>query len=176
MDTSDLLSIIALVVSLLTFVINLAFNRYYYGPSCKISAYSVQNGAGVQIRLENVGNRIMRVKTVDFSVNGNEYVVDTWKILQGINFTGKAVARPNREVIIPNSAQNLLTLTFDDQDNLLKAWELISKLSVRVRYNGLLKRCSTKRTLKNDYEAFIDALTDGEGNMRALKVFKKLDK
>lgn len=177
MKTSDILSIIAISISTITFLLNNVLDRYYYGPNCKIAAYSIANGAGIQIRLENIGNRIMRISKVEYSLNGGPYSSDTVTLFSGIPIVSKSVARPYREVIIPKDPQKLITVLFSNQDDLLKGWDIVNGLTVRVEYLGPIKRFfPTYRKLENDSKAFYDAISINTKTYRELKVFQKESK
>ena len=66
MTLSDILSIIAIVVSVIGFFLSRSLDRFLYGPKCRISAYSVPQG--LQIQIANVGDRILHIKRVSYTI------------------------------------------------------------------------------------------------------------
>ena len=59
---------------------------------------------------------------------------------------------------------------------MIKAWEIVNNLTVKVEFNGLFKRFApTYRSLSCDYETFMDVMKDENGNIRQLKAFSNLE-
>ena len=173
--TSDILSIIAIIISVLGFVLGQQIDNFFNGPKCRIAVFSVPKG--LQIRLENVGNRIMRVKKVTYTVSPDKkdkssYTENLSSLFYSIPCETRAEARLTNQALFPNSKHNLLTITFDTQERLIEAWEKVASITVKVEYYGPIKRFSpTTTTLKDEYDVFIDALKDENGNYRKLKAF-----
>lgn len=62
-----LLSISALILSILGFITNRYIDSMIYGPKCRIVVFSIECGRGLVIRIENVGSRIMNVAKVSYT-------------------------------------------------------------------------------------------------------------
>lgn len=179
MQISDILSIIAIVVSLIVFFLNRQLDSYLYGPKCRIAAYSVSRGLRIQIA--NGGNRVMHVKKVSYTVCSDVKKIETYthnlsSLFYDLTCETRSETRPTNEDLFPNSTQNLFTTTFFSQEEMIKAWNIVQHITVKVEYNGIIKQFfPTYRSLKCDYETFMDVISDGKGNIRKLKAFVDTD-
>jgi len=179
MTISDILSVIAIVVSIIGFFLSRHLDRFLYGPKCRISAYSVPKG--LQIQIANVGDRIMHVNKVSYTIcsdikNKEAYTHNLSSLFYCLPCETRSETRPIDEDLFPNSRQKLLTTTFETQEEMMKAWEIVNKLTVKVEYNGPIKRFfPTYRSLSCDYETFIDVMKDENGNIRQLRAFTNSD-
>ena len=179
MNTSDILSIVAIIISVVGFVLSRRIDSFLYGPTCRIAAFSVPRG--FQILLENVGNRIMRIKRVTYTINTDKnnkalYTDNLSSLFIEIPCETRGEARLFNENLFPNSKHKLINTTFFSQDDLLKAWEIVGVITVKVEYRGPIRHFfPTYRSLDVDYDTFLDALKDENGNLRRLKAFKDTD-
>ena len=180
MNTSDILSIIAITISVVGFILSRYIDSFLYGPKCRIAAFSVPKG--LQILLENVGNRIMHIKRVTYTINPDKknkalYTDNLSSLFYKIPCETRGEARLLNEDLFPNSKHKLINTTFITQDDLLKVWEIVDKITVKVEYCGPIRRFfPTYRSLHIDYITFLDAMKDENGNMRELKAFKQMSK
>lgn len=115
MGISDILSIIAIVVSVIVFVLNRRLDSYLYGPKCRICAYSVPKGLMIQIG--NGGNRVMHVKRISYTIcsdikNLDDYTHNLSSLFYNLTCETRSETRPVDEDLFPNSKQNLFTTTF----------------------------------------------------------------
>ena len=177
MKTSDILSIIAIAISAVSFILGRHIDNFLYGPKCRIAAFSVPKG--LQILLENVGNRIMHIKRVTYTINPDKknkesYTDNLSSLFYKIKCETRGEARPLDEDLFPNSKHKLINTTFYTQNDLINAWEIVDKITVKVEYRGPIKRFfPTYRSLHIDYITFLDALKDENGENRELKAFKE---
>lgn len=173
-EISDILSIIAIVISVFGFFFSRISDSFFNGPKCRIAVFSIEKG--LQIQMENVGNRIMRVKSISYTSTPekkNSYKKNLSSFFYEIPCETRSEARPINQALFPNSKHKLLTTTFDSQDKLMKAWEIAKSLTVKVEYCGPIKRFKpTYISLKDAHETFLDALKDENGNNRQLKAFR----
>lgn len=177
MNTSDILSIIAIAISVICFILSRNLDNFLYGPKCRVVAFSVPKG--LQIILENVGNRIMHIKRVTYTVSPDQknkalYRDNLSSLFYEIPCETRGEDRPFKEDLFPNSKHKLINTTFYTQENLIKAWEIVDQITVKVEYRGPIKRFfPTYRSLHIDYITFLDALKDEKGENRELKAFKE---
>lgn len=77
--------------------------------------------------------------------------------------------------MLPNSNHNLYKSTFRSQKDLLSAWEIVKELKIKVIYHGvhdeLLKKEIYTSQFNVDYDVFMVALREKDGNIRNLEVF-----
>ena len=176
MKTSDILSIIAISISVTGFILGRYIDYFLYGPKCRIAVYSIPRG--LQILLENVGNRIMHIKRVTYTLdtdikNKNSYVNNLSSFFYSIPCETRGEARPINEDLFPNSKHRLMNTTFKTQNDLLKAWAVVNNITVKVEYRDPIKRFfPTYRSLHIDYMTFLDAIKDEKGNIRKMKAFE----
>lgn len=176
-DASDWIALFALILSILNFVLNQSLEYFFYGPYCRLIVNSISKGFDIQ--LENVGGRVMHVDRILFSVkkdrNDNHiFTNDLSSLFYSIPCETRAEARLEDVVLFPNSKHHLLTTTFFTQEDLLKAWDIIKNLTIKVEYKGLFRQYfPTVRNLKPDYKAFRSAISDGKNGIRKLKAFEK---
>lgn len=178
MNTSDILSIIAIVVSVLGFVITLGLDKQLYGPDFRIVAFSIPKG--IEIQLENVGPRIRKVIGITYTLDTIKrkkdiatYTDNLSSLFYHIPCLTRGESRMKHESLFPDSKHKLLKTTFEKQDQLIEAWEIVGKLTVKVEFKGLFLKHSIIKSLKNDYDTFLDALIDENGNMRTLLAYKE---
>lgn len=183
MTPETLLSAIAIIISIIGFLAGRYFDSIVYGPKHRIAVFSVENGKGLEIQFENVGSRIMHIKRISYTTEElsssakkdmREYTTNLSRLFYNIPCDTRAESRvAEPEYLFPNSKHKLIRTTFNSQEDLLKAWEIISKLTVKIEYCGIIRRFSPiKVELKKDYDIFMDAIKDGDGRIRILKAFK----
>ncbi len=177
MKPEDIITIVSLSLSILAFFFSLMHDRYLYGPKCRIIVNSVSDGKGFSIQLENVGNRIMRLKRVLYSTHYDpdaktSYTDNICSFFYSIPCESMSAARLYEMALFPNSKHNLITITFNNQADLVKAWEIVSRMRVKAEYKGFIrKHIYVDRALKMEYQSFMDAMNDGNGGMRKLHCF-----
>lgn len=172
---SDILSIIAILISIGTFILNYKMGFVLNGPYCRVCAFSIPKG--FEIQLENVGSRIMHVKSVEYIVEDkSQGLIDCGenlsKVFINIPCETKAEARLNEESLFPNSKHKLIKITFASQDKLIEAWELTSRIKVKVLYKKFIRTKEQIFDLSVDYRIFIDAIQEADGSYRSLKAFE----
>ena len=119
----------------------------------------------------------MHIKCVTYTVDDDIYNKEFYtnnlsSLFYSLPCVTRSEVRLVDEVLFPNSKHKLLTTTFDTQDDLMKAWEIVNRLTVKVEYHGPIKRFRpTYRSLSCDYRAFIDVMKDPNGDIRKLKAF-----
>lgn len=175
------LSALAIIISIINFAASRFLDSFLYGPRCRVAVFSADNGRGVEIQFENVGSRIMHVKRISYTTEQKPKNSKRDKRTYSTNLSGffydipcdtrseSRIAEP--ENLFPNSKHRLMRTTFDTQEDLLRAWEIIHKMTVKVEYCGFLHR-TTKTELKINYSIFMDALKSNDGTLRILKVFR----
>ena len=176
MEISDYLAILAIVISVVGFALNRGLDNYLYGPFCHINIYSIEKGRGVQIQFENVGDRIMHVKKITYSSAGRDkkpsFTDNLSSFFWKIPCETRSEARVRDENLFANSKQILLSVTFATQEDLMRAWDIIKDLTIKVEYKGIISRLfPTYISLQKEYDTFRDSINDGKGGIRKLKAF-----
>ncbi len=173
MKVTDLMAYIALAISILNVLYTLIKDNYLYKPLCRVAAESKPRG--IKIVLENVCNRTMYVHRIGYYIKDKtSYTTNLSGLFYSVPCETRSEARLRHIPLFSNSSHYLLSITFDSQEELLMAWEIIKSLMVVVEYRGYFRRHITKvYDLKNDYDCFMDALNDGKGGLRKLKAFLK---
>lgn len=179
-----ILSATAIIISIIGFLAGRYFDHILYGPKCRVAVFSADNGRGLEIQFENVGTRIMHVKRISYTTeamprrtkrDNREYTTNLSRLFYCIPCDTRAESRvAEPEYLFPNSKHRLIRTTFNTQEDLLKAWEIVSKITVKVEYCGVIRHFfSTKVELKINYDIFMDALKNGDGSLRTLKAFRE---
>lgn len=183
-NIETILSAIAIIISIVGFFANRCLDSVLYGPKCRVAVFSADNGRGFEIQFENVGSRIMHVKRISYTTepfhsntrkDKRKYTTNLSELFYGIPCDTRAESRVDEpEYLFPNSKHRLIRATFFSQDDLLEAWKIVSNITVKVEYCGILRQLfPTKVELKNNYIIFMDALRNGDGSLRTLKTFRK---
>lgn len=178
-----ILSATAIIISIIGFIAGRFLDSFLYGPRCRVSVFSADGGRGIEIQFENVGSRIMHVKRISYTIEQKPpklkrdkriYHTNLSEFFYGIPCDTRSESRiAEPEYLFPNSKHRLIRTTFGSQEDLLRAWEIIHKMTVKVEYCGLLRQfVPTKTELKINYDIFMDALKNGDGTLRTLKAFK----
>ncbi len=179
-----ILSALAIIISIVGFITNRCLDSVLYGPKCRIAVFSADSGRGLEIQFENVGSRIMHVKRISYTTEApisnkrkdkRKYTTNLSELFYSIPCDTRAESRvAEPEYLFPNSKHRLIRTTFFSQEDLLKAWEIISQITVKVEYCGIIRRFfPTNVELKINYDIFIDALKNEDGTLRTLKAFRE---
>ena len=160
------------------FILGRHLDNFLYGPKCRIVAFSVPKG--LQIILENVVIKlcILNVSHIPLAPTKRPDFISRYlfSLFYEIPCETKGEDRPCNEDLFPDSKHKLINTTFNTQDDLIKAWEIVDKITVKVEYRGPTKRLfPTYRSLHINYIIFLDALKDVNGKNRELKAFKELN-
>ena len=83
-------------------------------PDCRIKASSIENGSGIDIRLENVGTGVMIVDDISYYLtvdNKSKQYTYLSKIFYGIDCKTRSEASLQGDHLLPNSNHNLYKST-----------------------------------------------------------------
>ena len=160
-----ILSLIAILVSVLTLFIQKKMQTQENIAKCRIKASSIS--AGIAIRIENVGNSIIHISDIkceakDLCRNECEPYDSITRFFYGVPCKTRKEARLLGDYLFPNSNHNLFSITFSTQSDLMVAWEIVGKLEIAVSFKDIYgnERTESKR-LKVDYDSFWDAISIG---------------
>lgn len=181
-----ILSALAIIISIIGFLANRYLDSMLYGPKCRVAIFSVDNGKGFEILFENVGSRIMHIKRISYTTeklppntkkDKRKYTANLSQFFYSIPCDTRAESRVvEPEYLFPNSKHKMLKTTFNSQEELLEAWKIAEKITVKVEYCGIIRQFfPTKVELKKDYDIFMDALKNSDGTQRTLKAFKEIN-
>lgn len=176
MGMSDILAIIALIISITSFFFNFYLNNRFYGPESRVIVNSIPKG--FKIQFENVGDRIMHIDRISYSVVSDGtapvFTENLSSIFYDIPCETRAEIRLKKVNLFSNSKHNLITTTFFNQDDLMKAWEKIRDMRVKVEYQGVYKNKHHIKIIELEeyYKTFYAAIQDGQGGIRELLAFK----
>lgn len=147
-------------------------------PDGRIKASSIERGSGIVLRLENVGTGIMIVDDVSYSytIPGETRICDHLSsYFYGIDCKTKTEAALEDNHLLPNSNHNLYKSSFKSQEDLLKAWEIVKNIKIKVTYHGIgVEQETLESEFEKDYEVFMAAMYDPKSpdKRRKLEVFK----
>lgn len=122
----------------------------------------------------------MHIRRVSYTISSDiknpiVYTNNLSSLFYKIPCETRTEVRPIDEDMFPNSKQRLICITFNKQEDLIRAWQIVNNLTVKVEYRGPIKRFRpTYRSLHCDYKTFLDVMDDGTGNLRKLKAFEDL--
>ena len=156
-----ILSLIAILVSVLTLFIQKKMQTQENIAKCRIKASSIS--AGIAIRIENVGNiSDIKCEAKDLCRNECEPHDSITRFFYGVPCKTRKEARLLGDYLFPNSNHNLFSITFSTQSDLMVAWEIVGKLEIAVSFKDIYgnERTESKR-LKVDYDSFWDAISIG---------------
>lgn len=163
------LSILAIVVSTTTFLVQERRTRLENQPICKVSVPSI--GDTIKIVFDNAGIGVMKVIEISYSNDKEKYDINLSKYFDGIPCKKRTEERLNNQYVSSSCGTNLFTCTLSTQENLVSAWEVISLLNVKIVYEDIYKKRRTDIiALKYEYDVFIAALGD-----RRLEAFDTVD-
>lgn len=160
-----ILSLIALIISLLTYRGQKKMRTQENIAKCRIKASSLSSG--IVIRVENVGNSTIYISDIKCDAAGlcrNECEPhdSITRFFYGIPCKTRKEARLQGDYLFPNSNHNLFSITFSTQNDLMVAWEVVAKLKITVSFTNIYgKSKEESKCLKVDYDSFWHAISIG---------------